>query len=166
VSAAPHALLNALSPDEARAALARCCGSGRWVAGMLARRPFASPEDLHAAADDAWRALGRDDFLEAFAAHPRIGETSGEKAGGTWSADEQARAAGRSADDAAALRALNQAYAERFGYIFIICATGKTAPEILAALRARLPNDGESELAVAAAEQAKITRIRLERLAP
>jgi len=156
----PHALVNALAPAEAREALARCCGSSRWVAGMLARRPFASTDALHAAADEVWRALSPADLLEAFACHPRIGQ----RPTSAWSAEEQARAAAGGTDAAAALRDLNEAYFARFGYIFIICATGKSADEILAALRARLPNDPATELTVAAAEQARITRLRLEKL--
>ncbi|HET6150237.1 MAG TPA: 2-oxo-4-hydroxy-4-carboxy-5-ureidoimidazoline decarboxylase [Polyangia bacterium] len=168
---APHAVLNALPMEAARQALASCCGARRWVAGMLARRPFASSEALHAAAAEVWQGLERADFLEAFAHHPRIGERADARAadaaaatGRAWSAEEQARAAA-APDEATRLRALNQEYAERFGYIFIICATGKSAAEILAALRARLPHDPEAELAIAAAEQAQITHLRLEKLA-
>jgi OHCU decarboxylase len=156
--------VNGLAPEEARQALARCCGSSRWVAAMLARRPFPSTAALHAAADEVWRGLGRTDVLEAFASHPRIGEG----ATSAWSAEEQARAAASTAaapQTAATLRALNDAYAARFGYIFIICATGKSADEVLAALRARLANDPDTELGVAATEQAHITRLRLEKLA-
>src|SRR4051794_9215372 len=158
----PHAVVNALPPDEAQQALARCCGSSRWVAAMLARRPFAADDALYAAAADIWRALGPADFLEAFTHHPRIGDaaTTAPAATSAWSAEEQAAAAGGPAATAAALRALNEAYAARFGYIFIICATGKSAGEILAALRARLANDPDTELRAAAAEQARITRLR------
>jgi OHCU decarboxylase len=168
---APHAALNALPPAQARTALESCCGARRWVEGMLARRPFASTEALQAAAGQIWRQLDRADFLEAFAHHPRIGDRADPRgpatdAGRAWSAEEQSRAAARAdGDDAAALRALNQEYAARFGYIFIICATGKSADEIRAALRARLANDPDTELGVAAAEQAQITHLRLERLA-
>jgi OHCU decarboxylase len=169
-SAAPpaeaHAVVNALAPEEARQALERCCGSARWVAGMLARRPFPSTAALHAAADDVWRSLGPTDFLEAFAHHPKIGEKkAGAAPTSAWSAEEQSRAAAAPADTAAALAALNQTYAARFGYIFIICATGRAADEIVAALRARLGNDPDTELAIAAAEQARITHLRLEKLA-
>jgi OHCU decarboxylase len=165
---APHAIVNELSEAEARAALARCCGSARWVTGMLARRPFASDDALYAAADEIWGALGRDDLLEAFSHHPQIGQSTANtrtEATRAWSAEEQSRAAGAPADTAAALRALNQTYADRFGHIFIVCATGKSADEILAALRARLDNPPDAELAVAAAEQALITRLRLGKLA-
>jgi OHCU decarboxylase len=168
---APHELMNTLAPDEARQALELCCGSARWVSGMLARRPFSSADDLYSVADDVWRTLSRADFLEAFACHPRIGDTTASARGAqrsatsAWSAEEQARAVAGPPGAAETLRALNDAYFARFGYIFIICATGKTAAEIVAALRARLANDPGRELGVAAAEQARITRLRLEKLA-
>lgn len=158
----PHAWLNALPAEEARRALARCCGARRWVDGMLATRPFASPAALHQAADAVWAALGPADFLEAFAHHPAIGARA--DAIGAWSSEEQARAAEGAAAVAAELQALNEAYAARFGYTFIICATGKSAPEVLAHLRARLGNDADAELRTAAAEQASITHLRLEKL--
>jgi len=160
----PAVVLNGLSSEAARDALARCCGSRRWVEAMLAARPFASSEALHALADRSWLGLERADFLEAFAQHPAIGARP--EALDAWSSEEQARASG--AGDAygtTQLRALNEAYAARFGYTFIVCATGKSAGEILAALRARLDNDATTELAVAAAEQARITHLRLEKLA-
>jgi 2-oxo-4-hydroxy-4-carboxy-5-ureidoimidazoline decarboxylase len=157
----PHAALNALSPEDARAALTRCCGSARWVTAMLARRPFASTAALHADAEAAWAALGRADFLEAFEHHPRIGARA---AGDAWARDEQARV--RDADDKTqgALLDANERYLTRFGYIFIVCATGKSAPEMLGLLEARLGNDPARELAIAAGEQARITRLRLEKL--
>ena len=159
--AEPHAVLNALSPAEARAALTRCCGSSRWVEGMLARRPWASSAALYADATTAWDGLARADVLEAFAAHPRIGG----RAPDAWSRQEQAGAAGAGADVQRALAEVNDRYFERFGYIFIVCATGKTAGEMLELSKARLDNDPARELAIAAAEQAKITRLRLEKLA-
>jgi 2-oxo-4-hydroxy-4-carboxy-5-ureidoimidazoline decarboxylase len=166
---APHELLNGLPRAEAAAALARCCGATRWVQGMLARRPFASSAALFAAADEVWASLGTSDYLEAFSYHPQIGaelaalrarfqSTAG------WSSAEQA---GVSAGDEATLLALrddNRAYQQRFGYIFIVCASGKSARELLAALQARLGNEPEEELALAAAEQSKITKLRLAKL--
>jgi OHCU decarboxylase len=157
----PHDLLNELPVDEARAALVRCCGSRRWVAEMLARRPWPSPAALFGDAAAVWAAMGRDDILEAFAQHPRIGASAGD----AWSRQEQAGAAGGDAATVAALREANDRYWNRFGYIFIVCATGKSAAEMLALLERRLNNDPTSELAVAAAEQARITRLRLEKLA-
>jgi OHCU decarboxylase len=157
----PHAVLNAMAMEDARRALGRCCGSARWVEGMLARRPFSSEDELDACADAVWAVLGRADYLEAFAQHPAIGTSTAS----AWSAQEQSRVAEAGADTVASLRDLNQTYARRFGYTFIVCATGKRADEMLAQLRARLDNQPEAELAVAAAEQAKITRLRLHKLA-
>src|SRR5689334_10035925 len=117
-----HEVLNGLPPAEARAALLRCCGSGRWADEMLRRRPYASAAALHADADAVWSALGQDDFLEAFAHHPAIGGGGGAAAasdGGAlaatraWSAEEQAGVAGAAADTALALRAANHAYRQR-----------------------------------------------------
>jgi 2-oxo-4-hydroxy-4-carboxy-5-ureidoimidazoline decarboxylase len=160
--------LNALPPDDARATLLRCCGSRRWADAMLAHRPFASSDDLLRAADEVWAGLDRADWLEAFAAHPRIGDLEGLKkkfaATAAWSAGEQAGVAGADEEVLRELAAGNRQYEERFGHIFIVCATGKTAAEMLHLLRDRMPNSPEEELRVAAAEQAKITRLRLEKL--
>lgn len=164
-----HAHINELDEADAADALARCCGSGRWVAEMLAARPFASTDALLQAAAQLWAGLVRDDYLEAFGHHPRIGADPAAlraryASTATWSEGEQAGV--RQADDATleALRAQNLAYEARFGHIFIVCAAGKSAREMLALLTARLPNDPAAELAIAAAEQAKITRLRLLRL--
>jgi 2-oxo-4-hydroxy-4-carboxy-5-ureidoimidazoline decarboxylase len=173
VTREPHAVLNALPPADARAALARCCGAARWVDAMLARRPFASTPALYAEADATWAALGREDFLEAFAHHPRIGARADDAAAAdpraaaalAWSGQEQARVSDADAETRRALGAANEEYLRRFGYIFIVCATGKSAAEMLALLRARLANDPTRELAIAAGEQARITRLRLEKLA-
>jgi 2-oxo-4-hydroxy-4-carboxy-5-ureidoimidazoline decarboxylase len=167
----PHEVLNRLPPQEARAALLRCCGSHRWADEMLRRRPYPSADALYSDADQVWGALDRDDFLEAFAHHPVIGGGGAGAANGSlastraWSSEEQAGVAGADAETVAALRAANRAYAERFGFIFIVCATGKSAREMLALLQARIDNDPETELGVAAAEQAKITRLRLQKVA-
>jgi 2-oxo-4-hydroxy-4-carboxy-5-ureidoimidazoline decarboxylase len=154
-----------------RPLLAQCCGARRWVEGMLQRRPFASRAALLAAAADVWAALDEEDQLEAFAHHPRIGEdltalrarfpqTAG------LSSSEQAGVAAADEGTLLALRDANRAYFERFGFIFIVCASGKSAPELLALLRARLTNERAHELRVAAAEQAKITNLRLEKVFP
>lgn len=169
MKAEPQLLLNAASEAEAREALTRCCGSTRWVARMLAERPYASLRELLSLADRIWDDLDSDDHLEAFAHHPQIGvnlEELARKFGDTasWASQEQAGAALADAATLTALRDDNLAYAAHFGFIFIVCATGKSAAELLALLRARLPNDRETELRVAAAEQAKITKLRLEKL--
>lgn len=164
-----HARLNAWSSDEARAALLRCCGSERWAAAMLARRPFASDAALYEAAEATWATLGRDDYLQAFAQHPAIGDSAAlaHRFASTaqWSEQEQAGARGADAETIAALLAGNQIYAARFGYTFIVCATGQRAEQMLAALQQRLKHPPELELRVAASQQAAITRLRLAKLA-
>ncbi|MGH7644498.1 MAG: 2-oxo-4-hydroxy-4-carboxy-5-ureidoimidazoline decarboxylase [Gemmatimonadales bacterium] len=160
--------LNAVDDGAARDALARCCGARRWVDGMLAARPFASDRAVLEAADRLWWALGRADWLEAFARHPRIGERdTGEPrqaATRDWARGEQAGVEVAGADTRRALAAGNEEYERRFGHVFLICATGRGAREMLRELRRRLENDPARELQVAAGEQAKITRIRLEKL--
>lgn len=161
--------LDAMSEAAARAALARCCGATRWVEAMLARRPFAADASLEAAAARCWAELGRADILEAFDHHPRIGadlDSLREKFSTTasLSAGEQAGALAASEDELTRLRDGNLAYEARFGHIFIVCASGKSAAEMLALLEARLDNDADEELRVAAAEQAKITALRLATL--
>jgi OHCU decarboxylase len=160
--------LNALPAPTAQAELRACCGSARWAAGVAMRRPFADEDELFAAADEVWWGLDADDWHEAFRAHPRIGEMKAE-AGRTereaaWSEGEQAGVRGAGNDVAAALAEGNRAYEARFGHIYLVCATGKSAGEMLEILRARLGNDAETELRAAAGEQAKITRLRLEKL--
>jgi len=160
--------LNALPAAEAEAELLACCGSRRWARETAARRPFADAGALLAAADELWWSLAPDDWHEAFRAHPRIGERKAAPAqtarAAGWSAQEQSAAASAAAEVAEALAEGNRAYEARFGHIYIVCATGKTAEEMLATLRARLANDPATELRAAAAEQAKITRLRLEKL--
>jgi allantoinase len=160
--------LNMLAPDEAAVELLRCCGSRRWAERMSTLRPFASEEALFQAADEVWSMLDRDDRLEAFAAHPRIGDLDALRARfastARWAAGEQAGVAGAPEPVLQALAQGNRDYEARFGYLFIVCATGKTADEMLGLLRGRLGNDPDAELAVASAEQAKITRIRLGNL--
>lgn len=152
-------LLDAATPAAAEAALRACCASRAWVAAMAARRPFGSPAALLAAAEEAADRLGPDDWHEAVAAHPRIGE----RAGG-WSAREQAQAAAADAPTLQVLAEGNRRYEERFGHVFLIRAAGRSAEEILAALRERLANDPDTELRVAAEQQREITRLRLEAL--
>jgi 2-oxo-4-hydroxy-4-carboxy-5-ureidoimidazoline decarboxylase len=166
----PVAWLNAASKDEAAAALLRCSGSTRWVERVMVRRPFASDSELRAVAEAAWGGLDRADYLEAFARHPRLGADLSRlrerfAQDQRWSAQEQSGVT--QADEATleALRAGNAAYEARFGFVFLVCATGKGANEVLTLLEQRIGNDPETELGVAAAELAKITRLRLEKLA-
>lgn len=161
--------LNAWTDTEFCAALQRCCGASRWVQLMLDARPFSCDAAVFEAADRCWTQMNRSDVLEAFSHHPKIGaniESLRAKFQNTasWSASEQASVS--QASDAV-LEALSQGnidYEARFGYIFIVCATGKSASEMLSLLQARLGNPPDVEWHLAAAEQAKITRIRLEKL--
>jgi OHCU decarboxylase len=159
---------NALPAKVAAEQLRACCGASRWVEAMLARRPFESVDALLAAADEAWRATGPQDRDEAFAHHPRIGERRPaapvSPAALAWSAGEQATAAAADAAARAALAEANQAYERRFGRIYIVCAAGRSAEEMLADITVRMRNDPDRERAVAAEEQRKITRLRLETL--
>jgi 2-oxo-4-hydroxy-4-carboxy-5-ureidoimidazoline decarboxylase len=173
-------VLDALPAADAHAAFLRCCGSRSWAEAMVSGRPYRDEPALLAAAERAFAALGREDWLEAFAHHPRIGERGslaerfpqtpsesppdprGQAAG--WSQSEQGGVAGAGEDVLDTLLHANREYEARFGYIFIVCATGKSAAEMLALLRQRLPNQPDAELALAAAEQRKITAIRLKKL--
>ncbi len=163
-------LINAWTEDEAIAAFRRCCGATRWSERMTRLRPFDSEGSFFEAAERAWWALASADWLEAFAAHPRIGDQDALRAKfastAAWASREQAGALGASEDVLRNLAMGNSHYEERFGFIFIVCATGKTAEEMLELLKERLSNDPEAELKLAAGEQMKITRIRLERIAP
>lgn len=152
--------LNALGREEAEAQLRACCGSAQWARRMAGERPFRDPEQARFAADRIWLALAREDWLEAFRSHPRIADPS---ASGR-AAEEQAGAQHAPAPVLRALAAANRAYEERFGRIFLVCASGRSAAEMLAALRQRLANDPETEMIVAAEEQRKIMRLRLEKL--
>lgn len=160
--------LNGLSEDEARAALARCCGSRRWLEGMLAARPFRDHRALMDAADRAERAMRRADWLEAFAQHPRIGDLDALRTRfadtAAWAGAEQRGTMGASETTLHALAEGNRDYERRFGHRFIVCATGRGADEMLAMLRERLAHDPELELEVAAGEQSRITRLRLDKL--
>ncbi len=159
---------NALLPRPAKAALLDCCGSPGWAREMLERRPFTSAEELFAAADALWHAAGREQWLAAFRAHPEIGaaaaETPQSPGASARSAREQAGARDADATIREALAAANRAYRERFGHIFIVCASGRTAKEMLMLCEQRLGNAPERELEVAAEEQRKITRLRLQHL--
>jgi allantoicase len=161
--------LNGMSPTDAAACLSHCCGSTRWVAAMVASRPFTSRTHLHGAAEQAWWHLDQADWHEAFTHHPRIGadrEALREKFGATaaWAQGEQSGVAGADETVLEALAEGNAAYQARFGYIFIVCATGLAADEMLARLRSRLDLEPQAELRVAAGEQAKITAIRIDKL--
>ena len=152
--------LNILPTAEARRVLETCCGSQRWSAAVAARRPFASIEQLQAIADEEWRQLKYHDWLEAFSHHPRIGDR---KATGT-AKSEQSGTANAPAPMLRELERLNRLYEEKFGFVFLIFASGKSTEEMLDALEHRILNREDVEMRNAVNEQAKITRLRLQRL--
>jgi OHCU decarboxylase len=169
--------LNVLDREAAERVLLRCCGSAAWARGMAARRPFRDVKTMVEEAESASSVLSLGDWLEAFAAHPRIGESPPDgrasgtgEAGGAgelgldWSAREQA---GMDLADAATrqrLAAANREYETRFGFTYIVCATGKSAGEMLDAAERRLMHSRDEELRIAAGEQLKITQLRLAML--
>jgi allantoicase len=159
---------NDLTAAQAEKALLDCCGSREWAAEMMARRPYESDSDFFVAADAIWSGLGKRDWLAAFRRHPAIGAgkaTAKQSATAKqWSAGEQSVAQQAQAETLAEMAEANSEYQAKFGYVFLVCATGKTADEILASLRQRMANDPKTELRVAAQEQRKITRLRLEKL--
>lgn len=157
--------IDTTQPDVARAILSRACGSTRWVDRMMARRPFGGDAKLLSVARVEWFGLTEADWLEAFSNHPRIGDRASLEARfpatHDLSSNEQASLGGANADVIAALAEANERYVERFGFMFIVCATGKAAGEMLALLRDRLNNARASELRIAAEEQSRITALRL-----
>jgi OHCU decarboxylase len=157
---------NALPSAQAESLLMDCCGSARWAASVAARRPYATVEALHKSADAIWWNVERTDWLEAFSHHPQIGDkpASGSESVRRWAEGEQTGARAATEDVKARLARANRAYFEKFGYIYIVCATGKTAEGMLAILNQRLQNDLPSELSIAAEQQRLITRLRLEKL--
>ena len=152
--------LNRAPADDARQAFLQCCGSSKWAERMAGSRPFGTPDQLFRAADEADRLLADDDWLEAFSAHPRIGERSSSE----WSQREQAAAL--KAEDVVKqeISRLNKEYDQKFGFIFIVFASGKSPDEIVKIMEARIRNDRATEIGNAAAEQQKITRARLRKL--
>ncbi len=164
----PWQRLDLATPDEARDLLRSCCGASAWVERMVARRPFGSRETLLATARDEWFGLERSDWLEAFGHHPKIGDRESLRQRFARTAHlserEQSGVDGASEETLAKLAEGNRDYERRFGYIFIVCASGKSAGEMLQLLRIRLPNPPDVEIRIAAEEQAKIMELRLEKL--
>jgi 2-oxo-4-hydroxy-4-carboxy-5-ureidoimidazoline decarboxylase len=160
--------INALPAGAAAELLAPCCGASRWISSMVARRPFQSLDALFIAADNVWWSLDQHDWREAFARHPRIGEAESsppaDERERNWASGEQASVAAAQDAVRSALVEANREYERRFGYIYVVCATGRSADEMLALARGRLHNAPKVELRVAAEEQLKITRLRLEKL--
>lgn len=162
------AAFNALSVAGADGVLEHCCVAKRWIAGVRDGRPYRDEQALRDAATRVWRSLAEADWLEAFEGHPKIGDVKSLKAKyastGDLAAAEQSGVASADDDVIARLADGNNAYEERFGFIFIVCATGKSAAEMLSLLESRLSNDRARELGIAAEEQWKILMIRLEKL--
>ena|ERR1700751_4998727 len=160
--------LNNLSADKTFDELFKCCGSTTWAKQLATKKPFESKEDLLHKSNWIWSNCSVEDGLEAFTHHPKIGDLKSlEKKFATtkdWAGGEQAGVNTASQNTLVALSDGNEAYFKKFGYIFIVCATGKTAEEMLALLNARLTNDANTEIKIAMDEQNKITHIRLEKL--
>ena len=156
---------NAAGATEAKNAMLACCGSKRWADAMVALRPIASVFALSEEADRVWAIMQEADWLEAFACHPRIGERKVSMHAGAqsaaWSRTEQARASAASDHVLAEIADGNQRYEQLFGFTYIVCATGKSADEMLAILKRRLGSTRESELREAAEQQRQIMQIRL-----
>jgi len=150
-----------MAEEKARSALLECCGSNSWAGTMLRRRPFGKESDLLASADEVWWNLSEKDWLEAIACHPQIGANGSQH---RWSQQEQAGMRDAYPATWNAISELNSAYLEKFGYIYIVCATGKSGEEMLTILKERLNNDSVTEVRTAAEEQRKITRLRLSKM--
>ena len=160
--------LNTLPKDQLVETLTRCCGSKTWVNRML---PYIPAEDLVELLEDAeieWWKCSEEDWKEAFEAHPKIGETGGSirklESTTAWASEEQKTVKQASQETIIALAEANQLYEEKFGYIFIVCASGKSAEEMLGILHSRLHNDPEEEIKIAADEQNSITKLRIQKL--
>lgn len=160
--------INTLTPRDAVTLFRQCCGSLRWAQKMQARRPFGDVHELFSVAEEVWNTLTSEDWKEAFFHHPKIGDIKELRkkfaATAQWAEGEQAGVRESSEKVLKALAEGNNLYEAKFGYIFIVCATGKSAEEMLALLNTRLNNVPHEEIGIAAGEQAKITRIRLEKL--
>jgi len=164
-----NAILDAWNRSEREAAVAEllsCCAAQRWAQEVTAMRPFAKEEDLFAAADRVWAQMQEADWLQAFSAHPRIGDRKPAHASAqssAWSRQEQASADTAQAEVLTQLTEGNARYEELFGFTYIVCATGKTAKEMLTILQQRLTGDRQTELREAAEQQRQITQIRLRK---
>lgn len=160
--------LNGVPENEAEALLLDCCGSRMWARTIAKARPFDDFRELCGKAEEIWNRLAEEDWLEAFTAHPKIGSrkraSSQQDRAAGWSKNEQSGTAAASNTVLSELEKANRLYERKFGYIFIVCATGKNADEMLELARDRLKNAPDIELEIAASEQNKITQIRLEKL--
>ena len=155
---------NKADETEALNQMLACCGARNWASAMVALRPIGSVFELSEAADRVWATMTETDWMEAFACHPRIGERKATQAvpkSTAWSLQEQSSLAVADASVLAQLNEKNTQYEEKFGFTYIVCATGKTADEMLIILKRRLTNDRATELREAAEQQRQITQIRL-----
>ena len=162
------AWLNDLDKGEAEALFLDCCGSHEWASRMTKARPFEMVDRMFETAENIWESLPPADWLEAFAAHPKIGSrkpaAKQKERARKWSAGEQAGVDKAETRVLRELAEINRLYHEKFGFIFIVCASQKSAEEMLAIAKARIGNSVETELRLAAEEQKKITEIRLSKL--
>jgi 2-oxo-4-hydroxy-4-carboxy-5-ureidoimidazoline decarboxylase len=160
--------LNNLPSTERQQALATCCGATSWVEQLELMFPFPDEASLFMAASNVWYSCSENDWKEAFTHHPKIGDIDSlkKKFASTvqWASGEQSGVNEAAQDILEALTAGNELYEKKFGYIFIVCATGKSAEEMLHLLLARLRNDPQTEIKIAMGEQDKITKLRLEKL--
>lgn len=156
--------LNRLTADAVRRELHACCASASWIEAVASGRPYVDEAALLTVSDAAVAAMTEADLRESLEGHPRIGDRRVEAGSGSWSSKEQAGV--RSAEDSLrqALDEGNAEYERRFGHIYLACATGRSADELLAFLRERLGNDPGTEWSVVASELAKINQIRLRKL--
>ncbi len=159
---------NSLPKEQLFTELEKCCGSKKWIQAMIKARPFKDIESIHCISDSIWSSVANEDILEAFKHHPQIGniESLKQKFASTshWASSEQKATEEASDEVLFALKKGNEDYLQRFGFIFIVCATGKTAQEMLKLLQSRITNKKDKELMIAAAEQNKITHLRLDKL--
>ncbi|MBC7872782.1 MAG: 2-oxo-4-hydroxy-4-carboxy-5-ureidoimidazoline decarboxylase [Ferruginibacter sp.] len=160
--------LNTISQPQLKEELKKCCGSSSWVKMMMAYFPADDLVELLEDAEEIWYGCSHDDWKEAFAHHPKIGDTASleKKFASTagWAASEQSGTSNASQQVIEALAEGNRLYEEKFGYTFIVCATGRSAEEMLGMLQLRLRNNPAEEIQVAADEQNKITKLRIEKL--
>jgi 2-oxo-4-hydroxy-4-carboxy-5-ureidoimidazoline decarboxylase len=157
---------NKLPKNEAKENLFRCCGCTHWVDELMNYFPFESILELKNKSDGIWSQCDEGDLMEAFSHHPKIGEKPEEKHESTagWASNEQSGVNSANDNIRRELAEINYKYEKKFGYIYIVCATGKSAPELLEILLSRLDNDPQDELKVAASEQNKITHLRIDKL--
>lgn len=166
----PNDKLNINEQDTtgAKNTLSQCCGAEKWVDGMINLMPFNSKGEMYQNAEKIWYSLNEADWLEAFSCHPKIGDLNSLKekysSSKQFAGKEQSGVEGASSEVLAELAKYNDEYEKKFGFIFIVCATGKSAEEMLSIIKERIYNDTQTEIRIAMEEQNKITKLRLEKL--